>query len=283
MSYTKAARELYMSQPAITKNIQEFEQELGARLFNRKGNSIELTPAGKLAYSYSSDIDQLIQNLTYELGLMNETQAGNLCIGASSTISQYLIPPVIAHFKESYPQTSISLASGNTSEINTQLNDDLIDVGITEGHRKLKNFEYIPFKDDEIAFISHIDSPISIPDIFPKTTLSELPLVIRETGSGTREVFEKALKQLGLTLADLNILISLGSTESIKSFLPGSGAIGVFSTSAIRKGEQASFTFSYLKEYRIPRKFQFVIKHGSAHKLAREFIRFSKRHYNVSS
>lgn len=267
-----------MSQPSITKNIQALEQELGVRLFNRKGNSIELTAAGELAYSYSNNIDQLIQNFTYEIGVISNKQTGDLRIGASSTISQYLIPPVIAGFKESHPEITISLVSGNTSEINTNLDSELIDIGITEGHRRLNNFDYTPFRDDEIAFISHGSGPASIPGILTKEALMELPLVIRETGSGTREVFEKALEQVGLTLSDVNVLISLGSTESIKSFLLNTKAIGVFSTSAIRKSERPLFTISRLKEHIIQRTFRFIVKQGSSHKLAKEFIRFCKQH-----
>lgn len=278
LSYTKAAQELFISQPAISKNIQALEDELGVRLFNRNGNSIELTTAGELAFSYSNDIDRLVQNLTFELGKISDIQTGSLRIGASSTISQYLIPPVIADFKESYPEISISLVSGNTSEINTSLDNESIDVGITEGHRRLINFDYIPFKDDEIGFISHKSSFGNISETLSKENFAELPLVIRETGSGTREVFEKELEQIGLTLSDLNILMSLGSTESIKSFLPNTKAVGVFSTSAIRSSERSQFTISRLKEYTIQRKFRFIVKQGSAHKLAKEFIRFCRRH-----
>src|SRR5699024_1416737 len=79
------------------------EQELGARLFNRRGNSIELTPAGDKAYSYGTDIHRLMQNLKYELTEMNGSLSGTLYLGASSTIAQYLIPPVIARFKEQNP------------------------------------------------------------------------------------------------------------------------------------------------------------------------------------
>lgn len=282
LSYTKAAEELYISQPAITKNIQALEQIFGVRLFNRKGSGIELTTAGELAYSYSNEIDKLLQNLTYEIDLLSNKQTGNLRIGASSTIAQYLIPSVIAGFKKCHPEVTISLISGNTSEINTNLDNELIDVGITEGHRRLINFDYIPYRNDEIAFMSHVSSPISVPETLTKENLVELPLVIRETGSGTREVFEKALKQAGITLSDVNILISLGSTESIKSFLPNTKAVGVFSINAIRKSERSSFTISHLNKHVIHREFQFIVKQGAVHKLAKEFIRFCKQHHNFS-
>src|SRR5699024_10253509 len=218
LSYTRAAKELYISQPAVSKNIQELDQELGARLFNRRGNRIELTPAGDKAYSYGTDIHRLMQNLKYELTEMNGSLSWTLYLGASSTIAQYLIPPVIARFKEQNPSINISLLSGNTSEINSYLNNDRIDLGITEGDRRLNNFSYLPFLEDEIAFITRPESTISADDTLTIEELKETPLVIREAGSGTREVFEDTLEEWDVKLADLNIVISLGSTESIKSF-----------------------------------------------------------------
>jgi DNA-binding transcriptional LysR family regulator len=282
LSYTQAAKELYMSQPAVSKNIQELEQELGARLFNRAGNSIDLTPAGKLVLAYGTDIKRLTQNLQYELGILAEELAGSLHIGASSTIAQYLIPSAIARFKEQYPQVKITLTSGNTAEINGHLKNDIIDLGITEGGRKLNSFSYKAFLDDEIAFISNTANQIAIPQKPVEEALKGIPLVIRETGSGTREVFEKALQKMGVSLSDLNIMMTLGSTESIKSFILDAEAVGVFSVNAVREEEKELFQVDHLPGHRIHRTFSFISKQGSEHKLSREFMRFCKSHYNRS-
>jgi DNA-binding transcriptional LysR family regulator len=271
-----------MSQPAVSKNIQELEQELGARLFNRAGNSIDLTPAGKLVLAYGTDMKRLTQNLQYELGILAEELAGSLHIGASSTIAQYLIPSVIARFKEQYPQIKITLTSGNTAEINTHLKNDTIDLGITEGGRKLNSFTYQSFLDDEIAFISNTANQIAIPQKPVQEALKGIPLVIRETGSGTREVFEKALQNMGVSLSDLNIMMTLGSTESIKSFILDAEAVGVFSVNAIREEEKELFQIDHLPGHRIHRTFSFISKQGSGHKLSQEFMRFCKSHYNRS-
>ena len=281
LSYTRAAKELYISQPAVSKNIQELEQELGARLFNRRGNRIELTPAGDKAYSYGTDIHRLMQNLKYELTEMNGSLSGTLYLGASSTIAQYLIPPVIARFKEQNPNINISLLSGNTSEINSYLNNDRIDLGITEGDRRLNNFSYLPFLEDEIAFVTRPESTISADDTLTIEELKETPLVIREAGSGTREVFEDTLEEWDVKLADLNIVISLGSTESIKSFVLDTDAAGVFSTHAIRRHEQKQFKVIRLQENAIKRQFSFITKQGAEHKLAESFIRFCRHSYNL--
>src|SRR5699024_1528821 len=113
----------------------------------------------------------------------------------------------------------ISLISGNTSEINSHLENETINLGITEGDRKLNAFNYIPFLDDEIVFVSAANGKYANSKFITEKQLTEVPLVIREAGSGTREVFEDAVRERGVKLTDLNIIISLGSTESIKSFL----------------------------------------------------------------
>src|SRR5699024_7685453 len=282
LSYTRAAKELYISQPAVSKHILELEQELVTILFNRRGNSIELTPAGDKAFSYGTDIHRLMQNLKHELAEMNGSLSGTLYLGASSTIAQYLIRPVIARFKEQNSQINISLLSGKTSEINKYLSTDRIEQGITEGDRRLNNFSYTPLLEDEIAFVSGAESTITADDTITIEELKKTPLVIREPGSGTREVFEDALKQWGVKLADLNIAISLGSTESIKSFVLDTEAAGVFSTHAIRKYEQKQFKVTRLRKNVIKRQFSFMTKQGAEHKLAESFIRFCRRSPDAS-
>lgn len=281
LSYTRAAEELYISQPAVSKNIQELEQELGARLINREGNSITLTPAGQKVYNYGTDINRRTQNLKHELAHKSDTLSGQLRIGASSTIAQYIIPPVIARFKERHPKMDLALLSGNTSEINDNLKNDRIDLGITEGDRKLNSFTYEPFLKDEIAFITGKNDLISDDTDLTFGMLKEVPLAIREAGSGTREVFEEAMNAEGLKLTDLDISIWLGSTESIKTYILDTRSAGVFSTYAIRPHEMEQFRIYHLTDHPIERRLSFITKQGTEHKLTERFIRFCRRSYNL--
>lgn len=114
LSFSKAANELFISQPAVTKHIKELESKLNSTLFERKGNKIYLTKAGEICYSYLKKIMQQYEALNFELGQMNNTFKGTLRIGASSTISQYLLPKVIADFHRRYPEIELFIYNGNS-------------------------------------------------------------------------------------------------------------------------------------------------------------------------
>jgi DNA-binding transcriptional LysR family regulator len=275
LSYTKAAEELYISQPAVSNHVKALENELGTRLFNRSANSIQLTNAGKITVEYAVKLERLLKDLQYDVNKIQEALAGSLRIGASSTISQYVIPSVITAFSDKYPDVSLSLLSGNSQQIHQQLQDDQIDIGIVEGTKKLTIFSYAPFISDEIGLISHKNNAV-LSNHISLQRLTAVPLILRERGSGTREVFEKALHELGLNLDEMNIKMILGSTESIKSYLQYTSAVGIFSWAAIRENERSTYCISRIGGKPIMRDYQFIQKQGACLKLARHFIRFAQ-------
>lgn len=281
LSYTKAADELYLSQPAVSNHIKSLEEELGSQLFDRRGNHIKLTKTGKMTVKYAIKLEHLLKDLQYDIAQMQETLAGSLRIGASTTISQYVIPSAIASFNDQYPDVSLSLISGNTHHINQKLHGDKIDVGIVEGAKKLNDFSYDPFISDEIGVICH-KSNMSLPEYMSIEELMKVPLVLRERGSGTQEVFKKALQKKGFSLSDLSINMILGSTESIKTYLKYSAVAGVFSLAAIRGNEESTYLISRIEGNSVIRDYQFIQKQGAHLKLARHFIRFARKQYKLT-
>ena len=121
LSFTKAANELFISQPAISKHIQELEKEYGVQLFDRIGNRIQLTRAGQLMLDHACKIIDAYQNLDFDMKKLTEKSGGELRIGASTTISQYVLPELIAEFRKLYPDIRITLLSGNSHEIEDAL------------------------------------------------------------------------------------------------------------------------------------------------------------------
>lgn len=132
LSFTKASQELFVSQPAITKHIQELETCYQARLFDRQGNKISLTEAGKLLQEHSEKILEDYKRLEYEMHLLHNEYIGDLKLGASTTIAQYVLPPLLANFIAKFPQVNLSLLNGNSREIEAALQEHRIDLGLVE-------------------------------------------------------------------------------------------------------------------------------------------------------
>ncbi|CAH0996500.1 HTH-type transcriptional regulator CysL [Emticicia aquatica] len=280
-SFTKAAAELYISQPAITKHIKLLEESLGCRLFERKGNCINLTASGEVLFKYATEIFQLYQEALFELGAMKNQFQGQFRLGASTTVSQYLISPILASFYEKFPQIKLTLLNGNSEIIENAVLSKSIDLGIVEGKKHNSSLKYTDFVQDELVAVVHAKSRFSNKNTIQLSDLTTIPLVLRERGSGTLEVIQSSLKENGIKLSNLSIVMHLGSTESIKSFLEYSNALSFVSIRAIKKelkyGELKIINIENLK---MLRTFSFVTLHGQQENIASAFIQFTNRHYN---
>lgn len=249
LSFTKASQELFISQPAITKHIQELETMYQTRLFERMGNKILLTDAGRLLLEHCEKILEDYGRLEYEMNLLRNEHTGELRLGASTTIAQYVLPPLLARFIEKFPQVSLSL------------------------------LKYTPFLQDELVAIVHTHSKWMDYDEITLDELKEVPLVLRERGSGTLDVLITALHKHNIKLSDLTIRMHLGSTESIKLFLENSECMGILSIRSINK-ELYSGKFKVLdiKDLVMFREFDFVQLQGQDTGLPALFMQFAN-HY----
>lgn len=276
LSFTKASKELFVSQPAITKHIQELETQYQVSLFERLGNRIKLTKAGEILLEHSERIIDDYKRLEYELNLLHNTHSGELRLGASTTISQYVIPALLACFLEKFPNVRLSLLSGNTREIESALAEHRIDLGVVEGIQRTTGMKYMPFMKDELVLITSNRSRLSRFDEISLYDLPGIPLVLRERGSGTLDVFESVLQQYAIKLSSLNVQMFLGSTESIKNYLEYSDCMGVVSIRALQQELTAGkFKIIELKEARINRQFCFVQHYGQEAGLASAFMQFA--------
>ncbi|MFY8127031.1 MAG: LysR substrate-binding domain-containing protein [Chitinophagaceae bacterium] len=280
-SFTKAASELFVSQPAVTKNIKQLESDLEIQLFERKGSFILLTKGGEIFLKHVYKIFDIYHEIQLDLGLIKNNKQGALKIGASTTVAQYFISPILASFYEQFPKIQLSLLNGNTLQIENALLDKSIDIGLVEGKKHRPGLKYMDFIEDELVAVVHSKSKLSKNQQIALENLYEIPLVMRERGSGTLEVIESALKENGIKLGNLNVIMHLGSTESIKSFLEFSNALAFFSLKAIQKEvEKGEFKILQIENFRILRKFSFVHVQGFQDSLSTSFIHFSKKHYN---
>lgn len=276
-SFTKASKELFVSQPAISKHIQELEIRYKTPLFERTGTQVRLTPAGELLRTHANKILADYRRLEFEMNLLTQHVAGNLRLGASTTIAQYILPPVLSSFIRKFPDIRITLINGNSREIEQDVTDGTITLGLVEGASRQNTLHYTPFMKDELVVVAPASSPLANYDEITLEQLCALPLVLRENGSGTLEVFESELAARHIKLSALNILIQLGSTESIKLFLENSDCLSVLSVRAVRK-ELASGLLKVIdiKDFALERMFSFVEKQGQNSGLEESFIRFSQ-------
>ncbi len=279
LSFTKASQELYISQPAISKHIQELEANYQTRLFDRQGNKISLTEAGKLLYEHSIRILDAYKQLEYEMHLLNNEYSGELRLGASTTISQYVLPHFLGNFIRKFPEVALSVMNGNSRLIETALLENRIDLGLVEGVLRLPNLKYTTFLKDEIVVVSNTQSKLNVPDEITPEELIAYPLVLRERGSGTLDVIERALLKHHIKITSLNVLMHLGSTESIKLFIENTDCLGIVSVRSVTK-ELANGTLRIIevKDMSMHRDFCFVQQQGQEGGLTNLFTQFAS-HY----
>jgi transcriptional regulator, lysR family len=232
LNTTKAAEILRLSQPAISKSIKELEKGLGITLFDREKGRLMLTPAGKYLLEQSEELIERERIITFNLQHMKKEFSGTLHIGASTTLSQYILPEYLARFRETHPYIEINLISGNTYQIEQELLDKNIQLAFIEGVPSQTDIHYIPFLKDEIVLVTSAknDSPESI----TKEQLKTLKFVVREEGSGTYNIIQRQLSAAGMSINELNQQIVIGSTEGIKQYLKHSDCYALVSVFSIQ-------------------------------------------------
>lgn len=281
LSFTEAAEELYITQPAVTKNIKELERTLGITLFDRNRTGISLTKAGLILFRYAEDMTDREKKLEFDLNLLKESFSGNLKLGASTTIGQYVLPEVLALFNNQNPDVKIYLQNKNTQEVEQDVLNRTIDLGVVEGNSRKKELKYVPFMRDEIVAVAHASRRIAEKERITVEELKSIPLVLREIGSGSLDVIVAELHKHAVRLKDLNIKMHLGSTESIKTFAANSECLALISVNAVAKEiARGEFKIIDIDGTEIVRSFDFVYPQGHLDGLPERFMNFVTDHYH---
>nr|WP_315223847.1 LysR family transcriptional regulator [uncultured Flavobacterium sp.] len=282
LNFTKAASELYISQPAVSKHIQELEETYKTKLFERNGSKIALTPAGEILLKHTKNIFEIYREIDFDMSFFSKERQGLLRLGASTTISQYVISPVLAGFHQKQQNIKVNLLNGNTEQIENALINKEIEIGIVEGQSKNQSIKYIPFLKDELVLVCNSKNPLVQQSKISLDDLKAMKFITRERGSGTLEVIEFALKQVGLKITDLQIEMQLGSTESIKSYLLNSDCLAFMSIHAVSK-ELTNNELMVLdvENLEIERYFYIITLLGKSDALSELFIQNIGNHYNL--
>lgn len=231
-SFSKAAKELFLTQPTISAHISSLEKELNVRLFIRNTKEVSLSDDGKDLYRYAKQITDLEKAIEERFYMDSDDGKHVITIAASTIPAQDLLPKVLMCYRERYPKEQIKIMETDSSEVVTQVVDHMVDVGFTGTVLEKKHCKYIPFYKDELAVITP-DTPeyriLKEQNRDDIDWIKRKPLILREEGSGTRKEAEKQLKNAGISMEALDIVASIANQETIKKSVKQGMGITVLS------------------------------------------------------
>ena len=277
LSFTKAAEALFMTQPAVTFQIRQLEEHFNTRLFDRAHGRIALTPAGQAALEYAERILELSAEMDTRMKEMGGQVAGALLIGASTTIAEYMLPPVLGEFKMAYPGVVPRLFVANSEAVQARIAERTLDLGFIEGDSHLPSLVTDVCTDDELVVVCVPSHPLAKQAAATPQMLAEYPYVSREPGSGTREVIDHYLEKAGVQPDSLQVVMELGSPEAIKGLLSTGNAFAIMSRATAAKEARAGVLARVPLSPRLTRHLSVVYPKERFHsRLVNSFVQFAK-------
>ena len=285
-SFSKAAKELFLTQPTISSHISSLERELNARLFVRNTKEVSLSEDGIKLYKYAKQMLDLQREIEVTFGMDEEGESHAVTIAASTIPAQYLLPEVLTRFSERYPQEQIRIQETDSSKVVMQIVDHRVDIGFTGTVLEKKHCKYIPFYKDELVIITPNTPKYQELAQGNKEDISWIKkehVIMREEGSGTRKEAELQLKGAGVKFAGLDIIASIENQETIKKSVRQGMGISVLSKLAtadeVANGEILAFPIPNSDE---GRDINLVYnKNYQMRRSAERFIKVVKEVYNI--
>jgi len=275
-SFTRAAEEIHMTQPAVTFQVRKIEEHFGTRLFDRKHNRIDLTEAGERVDGYCKRILALHAEMEATVREFTGDMAGLMVLGASTTIADYVLPSVLAGFKKRRPEVVVRLLVSNTEGIIRMVEDSEIDLGIVEAPVDNQSLVVRRLRRDYLVVVVPPGHPLAERNSVPVQEIIDHPFIAREEGSGTRDVIAGSLAEAGITLDDLDVVVELGSPEAIKGAVAAGLGITVISAATLANELQLGTLVAVRLDPQIERPFSFVHrKQRSRVPAVEEFIEFA--------
>ena len=278
-SFSKASKAMYLTQPAISLQVRALEEQLGTKLFRRSNKAVSLTETGEILYRHAKKILAAYAAIEKEINEATGLVKGKLLIGASTTLATYYLPNIIVEFKKRYPDILVDFERGNTQNIVESILKARIDLGLVEGEVRDQRLVVEKMDSDELLLVVHSKHPwadrhdISIHEIIDQA------FIMREEGSGTRQVIENTLKKAGISSEQLNIVMYLGSTEAIKTAVENGLGVSILSGWAVER----ELRFKVLKalsfkDIRFQRDFSLIYQKKAFHtQPAEKFMELLKK------
>lgn len=283
-SITGAARELRISQPAVSRQLAELESAVGAQLVDRLARGIRPTAAGEILGERARRIFAEEKAAEHDLGQLLGLKRGRLAVGASTTIGSYLVPQVFGDFGSRRGGVSLDLEIGNTRAIQSGVLDGSLDVGLTEGFADADALDVHVFTHDDLVLIAGPNGgggPLDGIGAVKASDLATVPFIVREAGSGTRDVIEAALTERGIAR---QIQMTIGSTEAIKNAVTRGLGVAIVSRLAIAlECEVGKLREVPIRDLRIRRALHRLTLHGKKPSpAAEEFLALLDARYGAS-
>jgi DNA-binding transcriptional LysR family regulator len=228
-SFSEAARSMGVSQPAVTMQIQGLEADLGATLLERRYRRVDLTEAGRSLLPTARKVIAELERARAAIDGLSDTVGGHLELAVSTTPGQYILPRLLGAFLKAYPEVTVSLRVYDSADVVTRVESGEAHLGMTGARLPHAKVDFEQMGSDDLLMVSAPGSSLAGVKTVTLQQLAEQPFIVRETGSGTRLVFEKALKDGGIEPADLQVVMELGTSEAIVNAVEGGMGIGVVS------------------------------------------------------
>jgi DNA-binding transcriptional LysR family regulator len=270
-----------MTQPAVTFQIRQLEEHFNTRLFNRTHNRISLTVAGEMVRGYADQIMGLQIEMDDAVSELTGSAGGQLVLGASMTIGQYVVPPLLGQYRVQFPEVALRLFVANTVGVIHMVEDSEIDLGIVEGPVANKNLETEVCWEVVVTPVGH---PLTQVESLKVTQVLDYPFIVREEGSGTREVIATYLSSQGVDFSDLNLTMEFGSPEAIKGAVTAGLGISIMSIATIEKERLLGRLAGVSLDPPIKRPFRIIYQRQKFRFRAIEaFVTFAKTYFLENS
>lgn len=247
-----------MTQPAVTFQVRQLEEQFNTRLFDRTHNRISLTEAGRNVYAYADRIFELYSEMENAVREITGEISGAVTIGASTTIAEYMLPTLLGDFKDRYPEVTIHLKVTNSEGIISMVENNTIDLAVVEAPVANKNLVVETCKRDQLVAIVPPNHRLATKDKVTFAALLEYPFICREEGSGTREVIDEYLCQQPECNLAVKVAMELGSPEAVKGAVEAGMGVSVVSRATIQKELRLGTLVAINLDPPLDRPFSFV-------------------------
>ncbi len=235
-NFTKTAEILLMSQPSVSLHIKKLEEEFQTKLFLRSPKFLKVTLTGEILYDRAKQMITIYEQTRQDIQEHDRSIKGELKIGASFTIGEYILPSLLIDLQEEYPELELQVIIGNTEEIVQAVRLYKVDIGLIEGQTNEKELSVHPFMQDELFIVSSNNHELANKDDVEITDLHDQAWVTREVGSGTREYLNHVIRSNGLKIKSI---LTISSNQGIKETLIKNGSgLALLSRSVIERDVQ---------------------------------------------